>query len=71
MTVTEKYLKMNHCFIELRDAIYEGDVNEMDEEAGIQHDVGIALYVLSKYLSYYKELNGIKMKEKNDLHRSK
>ena len=43
MTATEKYLKMNHCFIELRDAIFESDVDEADEPEDAEKSIMYAL----------------------------
>lgn len=64
MTATEKYLKMNHCFIELRDAIFESDVEEAEEPENIEKNIMYALGVLNQYLDYYKENNGIKTRQK-------
>ena len=63
MTSTEKYLAMNNEFCRLRDAIYNPDVDEADEDPVIQQSVESALLVLCKYLDYYKELNGVCTKE--------
>ncbi|MBP5594536.1 MAG: hypothetical protein J6Y02_04075 [Pseudobutyrivibrio sp.] len=64
MTVTEKYLAMNNTFCKLRDAIYEGDVEEADEDSVIQKQVETALEVICQYLDYYKAINNIKTREK-------
>lgn len=64
MTATEKYLKMNHCFIELRDAIFESDVEEANEAEAVGKNVMYALSVLNQYLDYYKKNNDIKTREK-------
>ena len=65
MTATEKYLKMNHCFIELRDAIFESDVDEADEPEDVEKSIMYALGILNQYLDFYKENNDIKTREKN------
>ena len=41
MTATEKYLAMNNEFCKLRDAIYECDVDEADEDPQIQKTVEV------------------------------
>lgn len=64
MTATEKYLKMNHCFIELRDAIFESDVEEAEENKEIENAIMQALGILNNYLDFYKENNGIKTRQK-------
>lgn len=64
MTATEKYLAMNNEFCRLRDAIYECNVDEAEEDERIQKNVEIALGVLCQYLDYYKELNGCQTREK-------
>lgn len=64
MTATEKYLVMNNEFCRLRDAIYESNVEEADEDEKIQKGVEMALGIIVQYLDYYKELNGIKTRQK-------
>lgn len=64
MTTTEKYLAMNNEFCRLRDAIYECDVEEADEDPTIQKNVEIALGILCQYLDYYKELNDVHTRTK-------
>ena len=64
MTATEKYLAMNNEFWRLRDAIYESNVEEADEDEKIQKGVEMALGIIVQYLDYYKELNGIKTRQK-------
>lgn len=64
MTATEKYLKMNHCFIELRDAIFESNVEEAAEGEDIEKSILMALGILNQYLDFYKENNNIKTREK-------
>ncbi len=64
MTTTEKYLAMNNEFCRLRDAIYACDVDEAEEDENVQKSVEMALGVLVQYLDYYKELNGVKTRQK-------
>lgn len=64
MTATEKYLAMNNEFCRLRDAIYESNVEEADEDENVQKNVEIALGVLCQYLDYYKALNNVKTRQK-------
>lgn len=64
MTATEKYLQMNHNFILLRDSIFNPDVDEEPEDENAEKQVMAALGILDQYLTYYKELNGIKTREK-------
>ena len=66
MTATEKYLAMNNEFCKLRDAIYESNVVEADEDENVQQSVQMALGVLCQYLDYYKELNKVKSREKQN-----
>ena len=60
MTPTQKYVNMNNCFCKLRDAIYETDVDEADEDPIWGKNVEHALMVIMGYLDYYKELNKTK-----------
>ena len=64
MTTTEKYLAMNNTFCKLRDAIYESDVEEVEEDTTIQNNVEVALTVICQYLDYYKAINNVKTREK-------
>ncbi|MCR5063173.1 MAG: hypothetical protein K6A89_07820 [Treponema sp.] len=64
MTATEKYLAMNNEFCRLRDAIFNSNVVEADEDENVQNSVMAALGVLNQYLDYYKELNKVKTREK-------
>ena len=66
MTVTEKYLVMNNNFCKLRDAIYECNVEEMEEDEFIQRCVESALSNICNYLDYYKKLNNVHTKPKGD-----
>ena len=64
MTATEKYLQMNHNFILLRDSIFNPDVDEEPENEKVEQQVLAALGILDQYLTYYKELNKIKTRQK-------
>ena len=55
---------MNHCFIELRDAIFESDVDEAEESPDTEKAIMYALGILNEYLDYYKDNNQIKTREK-------
>lgn len=55
---------MNHCFIELRDAIFESDVDEAEESLDTEKAIMYALGILNEYLDYYKDNNQIKTREK-------
>lgn len=60
MTATEKYLNINHAFIQLRDAVFESNVVEKDEDPEWENRIMIAFSVFDEYLKYYKENNKIK-----------
>ena len=66
MTATEKYLAMNNEFCRLRDAIFNPNVVEKDEDEGVQQNVMAAMTILSQYLDYYKELNDVHTREKKE-----
>ena len=55
---------MNNEFCRLRDAIYNPDVDEADEDERIQKSVEMALGVLCQYLDYYKEINDVHTRPK-------
>ena len=65
MTATEKYLAMNNEFCRLRDAIYNPNVEEADEDEKVQQSVEMALGVLCQYLDYYKEINDVHTRPKS------
>ena len=60
MTTTEKYLKMNNLFVQLRDAIFESDVDEKEEDKRWEESILVSLNMLNNYLDYYKKLNDVK-----------
>ena len=59
MTPTQKYVNMNNRYCKLRDAIYETDVDEADEDPVWGKSVECALMIIIGYLDYYKELNKV------------
>ena len=61
MTATEKYLEMGIQFCKLRDAIYNPNVVEADEDPKWEPQIQTALFVLVSYLDYYKENNEIEV----------
>lgn len=65
-TVTDKYLEMNHNFIELRDSIVQKVKDEKPMENGLLNDVFIAMGVLNHFLDVYKEMNEVKTKIKEN-----
>ena len=71
-TVTDKYLEMNHNFIELRDSIMEKVENEkcMDEKSLYSAMIGLGM--LNTFLDKYKEVNEVKtkIKESDDMEES-
>ena len=60
MTATEKYVNMNNCFCNLRDAIEDPNVIEKDEDPVWGKNVETSLMVLMSYFDYYKDLNKVK-----------
>ena len=65
MTATEKYIEINNCFCKLRDAIFNPNVVEKDEEDKWEDIIKFSLSAIVQYLDYYKELNDIKTKIKD------
>ena len=65
-TVTDKYLEMNHNFIELRDSIMQKIKDEKPMENGMLNNVFIAMGVLNNFLDVYKEMNEVKTKTKEN-----
>jgi hypothetical protein len=65
-TVTDKYLEMNHNFIELRDSIMQKIKDEKPMENGMLNNVFIAMGVLNNFLDIYKEMNEVKTKTKEN-----
>ncbi len=65
-TVTDKYLEMNHNFIQLRDSIVQKVKDEKPMENGLLNDVFITMSVLNNFLDIYKETNKVKTKTKEN-----
>lgn len=65
-TVTDKYIEMNHNFIQLRDSIVQKVKDEKPIENGLLNDVFIAMGVLNHFLDIYKETNEVKTKTKEN-----
>ena len=65
-TIIDKYLEMNHNFIQLRDSIVQKIKDEKPMENGLLNDVFIAMGVLNHFLDVYKETNEIKTKIKEN-----
>lgn len=66
MTATEKYIEMNNSFCKLRDAIFNPNVVEKDEEDKWEDIIKFSLSAIVQYLDYYKNLNDIKTKIKGE-----
>ena len=66
MTATEKYIEMNNSFCKLRDAIFNPNVVEKDEEDKWETVVKFSLSAIVEYLDYYKKLNEVKTKVKGE-----
>lgn len=67
MTATEKYIEMNNQFCKLRDAIYNPNVVEADEDPQWNPRIQSALYTIMTYLDYYKENNKVKSHVKGEV----
>jgi hypothetical protein len=63
-SVTDKYLEMNHSFIELRDSIFQ----QVEEEKPIQQEIYnkliFSLGILNDFLTLYKKENNVNTKVK-------
>lgn len=57
-TVTDKYLEMNHNFIELRDSIFQ-KVKDEKLEKEIYNKLILSLGILNDFLTFYKKENNI------------
>ena len=57
-TVTDKYLEMNHNFIELRDSIFQ-KVKDEKLEKEIYNKLILCLGTLNDFLTFYKKENNI------------
>lgn len=58
-TVTDKYLEMNHNFIELRDSIFQKVKDEKPIDCTLEGKVLLAMTVLNDFLTFYKKENNI------------
>lgn len=65
-TVTDKYLEMNHNFIQLCDSIVQKVKDEKPMESVLLNDVFLAMGVLNHFLDVYKEMNEVKTKIKEN-----
>lgn len=65
-TVTDKYLEMNHNFIQLRNSIVQKIKDEKSMESVLLNDVFLAMGVLNHFLDVYKEMNEVKTKIKEN-----
>lgn len=63
-SVTDKYLEMNHNFIELRDSIFQ----QVEQEKPIQQELYdkliFSLGILNDFLTLYKKENNVNTKAK-------
>ena len=66
MTATEKYIEMNNSFCKLRDAIFNPNVVEKDEEDKWEDVIKFSLSAIVQYLDYYKGLNEVKTEAKGE-----
>ena len=58
-TVTDKYLEMNHNFIELYDSIFQKVKDEKPINYALEGKVILAMNVLNDFLTFYKKENNI------------
>ena len=65
-TVTDKYLEMNHNYIELYNSIVQKVKDEKPIENGLLNDVFIAMGVLNHFLDVYKETNEVNTRVRED-----
>ena len=59
-TVTDKYIEMNHNFIQLRDSIVQKVDDEVPMSSKLLNDVLNSLGVLTMFLDEYKRCNKVK-----------
>ena len=65
-SVKEKYLEMNHNFIELYNSIVQKVKDEKPIENDLRNDVFDAISVLNHFLDVYKGTNRIKTETKEN-----
>ena len=58
-TVTDKYLEMNHNFIELHNSIVQKVKDEKPINYTLEGKVHLAMAVLNDFLTFYKKENNI------------
>lgn len=63
-TVTDKYLEMNHNFIELRDSIFQQAEQEKPIRQEIYNKLILSLGTLNDFLTLYKKENNVNTKVK-------
>lgn len=63
-TVTDKYLEMNHNFIELRDSIFQQAEQEKPIQKELYDKLIFSLGILTDFLDIYKMENNVNTKVK-------
>ena len=63
-SVTDKYLEMNHNFIELRDSIFQQAEQEKPIQQEIYNKLILSLGTLNDFLTLYKKENNVNTKVK-------
>ena len=63
-SVTDKYLEMNHNFIELRDSIFQQAEQEKPIQQEIYNKLILSLGTLNDFLTLYKKENNVNTKLK-------
>lgn len=63
-TVTDKYLEMNHNFIELRDSIFQQAEQEKPIRQEIYNKLILSLGTMNDFLTLYKKENNVNTKVK-------
>lgn len=63
-TVTDKYLEMNHNFIELRDSIFQQAEQEKPIQQELYDKLIFSLGILTDFLDIYKMENNVNTKVK-------
>lgn len=63
-TVTDKYLEMNHNFIELRDSIFQQVEQEKPIQQELYNKLIFSLGILNDFLTLYKKENNVNTKVK-------
>ena len=63
-SVTDKYLEMNHNFIELRDSIFQQVEQEKPIQQELYNKLIFSLGILNDFLTLYKKENNVNTKVK-------